>query len=155
MEETLQHETTPQCPRLPPTGTGNHRPDGPKAGHALTIKLDHSGGADHHRFGLICLIHSLLLSASLKGASVSVKCAKDFVRYPPRCPLSMVDTISTLHQPSVRGNRTDTMKWSFGYFHVDKVSETCCVIPQFANQDRRRESVKRKLVYCPRILLAK
>ncbi|WP_299971307.1 hypothetical protein, partial [uncultured Roseobacter sp.] len=25
----------------------NHRPDGPNANHALTIKLDHSGGADH------------------------------------------------------------------------------------------------------------
>ncbi|MFD0909581.1 hypothetical protein ACFQ1P_07445, partial [Ruegeria arenilitoris] len=31
---------------LPPTGTGNHRPDGPKAGDALTLELDHSGGAD-------------------------------------------------------------------------------------------------------------
>jgi hypothetical protein len=25
----------------------DHRPDGPNAGHTLTIKLDHSGGADH------------------------------------------------------------------------------------------------------------
>lgn len=32
---------------LPPSGPRNHRPDGPKAGHALTIKLDHSGGSDH------------------------------------------------------------------------------------------------------------
>lgn len=47
MEETLQHETTPQCIGLPPASPRNHRHDGPKAGHALTIKLDHSGGADH------------------------------------------------------------------------------------------------------------
>ncbi|MEP3636594.1 MAG: hypothetical protein ABJN14_04955, partial [Paracoccaceae bacterium] len=46
MEETLQHQTTTQRSGLPPTGTGNHRPDGPKADHALTIKLDQSGGAD-------------------------------------------------------------------------------------------------------------
>jgi transposase InsO family protein len=49
MEETLQHQTTTQCSGLPPAGPGNHRPDGPKADHALTIKLDHSGGADHAR----------------------------------------------------------------------------------------------------------
>lgn len=61
MEEALQHETTTQCLGLPPTGTGNHRPDGPKAGDALTLELDHSGGADHYNapknatvpFGLI------------------------------------------------------------------------------------------------------
>ena len=46
MEETRQHETTTQCFRLPPTGPRNHRPDGPKANHALTIKLDHQSGAD-------------------------------------------------------------------------------------------------------------
>ncbi len=46
MEETLQHETTTQCSRLPPTGSRNRRQDGPKVDHALTIKLDHSGGAD-------------------------------------------------------------------------------------------------------------
>jgi hypothetical protein len=35
---------------IPTTGTGNHRPDGPEASHALTIKLDQSGGAAqlHH-----------------------------------------------------------------------------------------------------------
>ena len=49
MEETLQHETTTQRFGLPTTGPGNHRPDGPKACHALTIKLDHSSGAGHHR----------------------------------------------------------------------------------------------------------
>ena len=43
--ETLQHETTPQCIGLPPTGSGNHRPDGPKANHALTFNMDHSSGA--------------------------------------------------------------------------------------------------------------
>ncbi|WP_223426963.1 S49 family peptidase [Tateyamaria pelophila] len=42
-----------------------------------------------HRFGLLCLIHSLLLSASLKGASVIVKCAKDFVRYLNRSAIRM------------------------------------------------------------------
>ena len=47
MEETLQHETTTQRIGLPPSGPRNHRTDGPKADHALTIKLDHSGGADH------------------------------------------------------------------------------------------------------------
>lgn len=47
MEEALQHQAIPQCPGLPPAGPGNHRPDGPKASHALTLKLDHSGGADH------------------------------------------------------------------------------------------------------------
>jgi hypothetical protein len=32
-----------------PTGhrSGNHGPDGPKAGHALTFKFDHLNGADH------------------------------------------------------------------------------------------------------------
>ncbi len=44
MEDTLQHQTTPQCFGLPPTCSGNHRPDGPKASHAPTIKLGHSGG---------------------------------------------------------------------------------------------------------------
>ena len=47
MEEALQHETTTQRIGLPPTGPGNHRPDGPEAADALTFKSDHSGGADH------------------------------------------------------------------------------------------------------------
>ncbi len=47
MEKTLQHEETAQCFGLPPTGSGNHRPDGPGTGHALTFKVDHSNGADH------------------------------------------------------------------------------------------------------------
>ena len=46
MEETLQHQAAPQRFGLPPTGTGNHRPDGTQANHALTFKLDHSSGAD-------------------------------------------------------------------------------------------------------------
>ena len=33
-------------PRLPTTGTRNHRSDGTQADHALTFKLDQSGGAD-------------------------------------------------------------------------------------------------------------
>jgi len=48
MEETLQHQETAQCSGLPPTGPGNHRSDVPKAGHALTFKLDQSIGADHY-----------------------------------------------------------------------------------------------------------
>ena len=35
------------------TCPGNHRPDGTKADHAPTIKLDHSGGADHPRAPLL------------------------------------------------------------------------------------------------------
>jgi hypothetical protein len=53
MEEALQHKTTPQCSGLPPAGPGNHRSDGPKADHALTIKLDHLGGADQGEFATI------------------------------------------------------------------------------------------------------
>ena len=38
-------------------GRGNHRPDGPKASHALTFKLDQSVGAGHagskHRFSTV------------------------------------------------------------------------------------------------------
>ncbi|SFA39739.1 Transposase InsO and inactivated derivatives [Paracoccus halophilus] len=41
MEKALQHTTATQRSGLPPTGPRNHRPDGPKAGHALTFKLDH------------------------------------------------------------------------------------------------------------------
>jgi hypothetical protein len=44
MDETLQHEETAQCLGIPPTSPGNHRSDGPQAGHALTFKLDHSSG---------------------------------------------------------------------------------------------------------------
>lgn len=46
VEEALQHETTTQCTGLSPTDPGNRRPDGPNAGHALTIKPGHSGRAD-------------------------------------------------------------------------------------------------------------
>ena len=41
MEETLQLEETTQCIVLPPAGLGNHRPNGSKANHAITFKLDH------------------------------------------------------------------------------------------------------------------
>jgi hypothetical protein len=34
---------------VPPTGSGNHRPDGPQASHVLTFKLDHSSGAERIR----------------------------------------------------------------------------------------------------------
>ena len=48
LEETLQHQATTQCIGLPPTSARSHHPDGPKADHALTFKLDHSSGAAHH-----------------------------------------------------------------------------------------------------------
>jgi len=32
---------------VPPTGPGNHRSHSNQAGHALTLKLDYSMGADH------------------------------------------------------------------------------------------------------------
>ena len=51
MEETLQHEETTQCIGLPPSAPGNHRPDGSKADHALTFKLDHSMGTEHSLAG--------------------------------------------------------------------------------------------------------
>ena len=35
--------------RVALTSAGNRRPDGPEAGHALTLKSDHSGGADQSR----------------------------------------------------------------------------------------------------------
>lgn len=34
-----------------PASARIHRPDGPKADHAPTIKLDHSSGADHSDLG--------------------------------------------------------------------------------------------------------
>jgi len=48
LEETLQHQTTPQRSGLPPTRPRNHHPDGKQANHALTFKLDHSSGADYY-----------------------------------------------------------------------------------------------------------
>jgi len=45
LEETRQHQTTPQCFGLSPACAGSHHSDGPKASHALTFKLDHSSGA--------------------------------------------------------------------------------------------------------------
>jgi len=47
MEKTLQNEETTQCFGLPPTGSRDHRPDGPGTGHALTFIVDHSMGAAH------------------------------------------------------------------------------------------------------------
>ena len=49
MEKTLQHQETTQCFGLPPTGSGNHRPDGPGTGHALTFILDHLNRADQYK----------------------------------------------------------------------------------------------------------
>ncbi len=51
MEETLQHEETAQCIGLTPAGPGHHRPNGSKADHALTFKLDHLMRADHRVCG--------------------------------------------------------------------------------------------------------
>ena len=42
----MDGDRSAQCSGLPPTGPGNHRSDVPKAGHALTFKLDQSIGAD-------------------------------------------------------------------------------------------------------------
>ena len=47
--ETLQHATTTQCLELSPAGPRSHHPDGPKAEHALPIKLDHSNGPDQRQ----------------------------------------------------------------------------------------------------------
>ena len=49
MEEPLQHQETAQCVGLPPAGSGKHRSVGSQAGHALTVKLDHSSGADQYQ----------------------------------------------------------------------------------------------------------
>lgn len=46
MKETLLHQITTQEFGLPASSPGNHSPDGPNAGHAPKIKVDHSGGAD-------------------------------------------------------------------------------------------------------------
>lgn len=44
MEETLQHQATPQCFGLPAACATGHRFDGPKANLALTFNLDHADG---------------------------------------------------------------------------------------------------------------
>jgi rhodanese-related sulfurtransferase/transposase InsO family protein len=46
----LQYHPPAQRTGLETSSPGNHRPDGPKAGHALTIKSDHSVGADQSCF---------------------------------------------------------------------------------------------------------
>jgi len=40
MEETLQYLETTHCFGLPANSPGDHRPDGPKASHGLTFRLD-------------------------------------------------------------------------------------------------------------------
>lgn len=47
MAQALQHQATAFGPWLQTAGTRNHRPDGPKADHAITINMDQSMGADH------------------------------------------------------------------------------------------------------------
>ena len=53
---------------LPPTSARSHHPDGPKADHALTFKLDHSCGAAHLEgdlyYGLIGIVMSLTINIS-------------------------------------------------------------------------------------------
>ena len=53
MEETLKHEEATQCIGLTPAGPGNHGPNGSKADHALTFKLDHLMGADQYQHPLV------------------------------------------------------------------------------------------------------
>ena len=43
-QDFSDYQTTQRIGLLP-ASPGNHRPDGPKAGHALTFKLDQSVGA--------------------------------------------------------------------------------------------------------------
>lgn len=50
--QTLQHRWTTQCVRLPPASAGDHRPDGPKANHTLTLKLDQSMGAGQNMLSI-------------------------------------------------------------------------------------------------------
>ena len=47
MEETLQHDETTFSTGIQAAGTGGHHPNRPKAGHALTFKLDQLEGAGH------------------------------------------------------------------------------------------------------------
>ena len=45
MEEPLQHDETAFSTGIQAAGTGGHHPNRPKAGHALTSKLDQLVGA--------------------------------------------------------------------------------------------------------------
>jgi len=47
IEETLHHQAPAQRLWFPTTSTRNHRPNGPQASHALTIKTDRSSRLDH------------------------------------------------------------------------------------------------------------
>lgn len=60
---------------LPPARAGSHRTDGPKAKHALTIKLDYSSGADRFDTHRLCRSEALHLrtrQAPWKGSFVRV-----------------------------------------------------------------------------------
>jgi hypothetical protein len=59
MVNTLQHRQTTQCFGLPPASPGNHHPNRPKAGHALTFKLDQSVGGERSGLGL-SIVRALL-----------------------------------------------------------------------------------------------
>jgi hypothetical protein len=49
MARPLQHRQAAQRIALPPASAGEHRPDGPEAHDALTIKPDHPMGARQRR----------------------------------------------------------------------------------------------------------
>lgn len=78
MEETLQHKETTQRPALSPADSGNNRPEGPEVGRALTIKPDHSGGADHFKMlswpRRCCTWHGWQRSAGSGLCKVLVAC---------------------------------------------------------------------------------
>jgi len=46
--KTLQYQATPECIGLSRAVSEIHRPDGNQTTHALPLKFDHSGEADHH-----------------------------------------------------------------------------------------------------------
>ena len=71
--EPLQYETTTQFIGLSSACAGSHHPGGPKVRHALTFKLDHSGGAAHritinHSLTLWVLIHPRSLTLGIPSA---------------------------------------------------------------------------------------
>ena len=59
-----------------------------------------------HPFGLLVLVHSQLLSESLKGTAVKSKCAKDSVRYQMRKEKQCREAEVSIHAP-VRGRPSD------------------------------------------------
>ncbi|WP_108785876.1 lytic murein transglycosylase [Falsiruegeria mediterranea] len=91
MEKTLQHQTTTQRSGLPPTRSGNHRADGPKADHALTIKLDHSDGADHIYFAVTRNFRVFRLYNDSIGYALSIGLLSDLLSGRRSLPLTFLD----------------------------------------------------------------